>query len=332
MSNFFLPPPMVPKPEAAITDAESSSAEVRWVAAQALGQVDGPLRDAAKAALEKLRNDVVPEVRAQAIEGLVEQYHGVPSSDLNWVGEVLADPSPAVRCAAVDAATFLLPSPQETILPFLQDADPSVRMAAARALGEVGDSNVCAPIRLLYSDEDDIVRTAAALASAALGDASAEPILLSLVMDGGEAGDEAILGLGRIRSAAALAVLRKVSGRFFAAQATKIAAATARYAITDGEDGRAELAQFLSARKTDTKIAVLATLCLLPVVGLAAEVSTLLKDRDEMVISSAIQTLAALSAVDVDAARVLATYQGNLSGALADELADAVRTVESVLK
>lgn len=333
MTNFFLPPPMLPNPRAALADAVSTSAEVRWVAAQALGQVDGTLRDAAVAALQKLREDTVPEVRAQAIEGLLEQYHGTKPTDDGWIHEALTDPSPAVRCAAVDAASFLCPtSPQDPILPLLQDPDASVRMAAAEALGACGDSTVCPALGSLFFDDDDTVRIAAALACAALGDASAEQILLSCVSGGGHASDEAILGLGRIRSAKALIVLRKIDGRFFAPQTTKIAAAAARYAITNGAEGRSEISQFLSARKTDTKIGALATLCRLPVVGLSKEVSQLLQDKDDMIVSSAIQTLAALAAVDVEAARVLAAAKGKLSGALADELAEVGWMIESVTK
>jgi HEAT repeat protein len=323
MMGFFLPPDL-PNPKAAIIDAQSSSADVRWVAASALGRVNGELKDAAVNALKNLLADEAEEVRAQAVEGLLEQCQSDSSIDINWVSHVLSDESPAVRCAAVDAALALFNTPGESMVLLLRDPDPSVRMVAASAVGEIGDRAACGALYPLLRDVDGSVRTRAAQALAFLGDSTAEESLLCALSASSADLDEVIRALGSLKSKAAIPLLRKIVGKRFQDAGIKAQAAVSLYACTDGDEGRPEIERFLFARKTDVKIRQMTALFRLPVEGLASRVAELIEDNDELVVSTAIETLVALSCEDKDALPALISRQGQLTGALADELKEAI--------
>lgn len=328
MTGFFFPP-MLAKPSAAIADASSSSADVRWAAAMALGQVDGALQPSAVEALDGLLSDPIPEVRAQAVEGLAAQCRSGAKLEPLWPASVLDDPSPAVRCAAVDAVLLLSTQPEDLLLPLVRDPDPSVRMAAAAALGDVGDPCACEPLRGLLLDDDPSVGIAAASALAFLGDKAAEPILLERLDAGLDDMEDAIFALGRIRSEKALPGLKRAAGRLFAATSVKAAAAVSIYACTNGGEGRDLISRLLAAKKARAKVIVLSAICRLPAEGLVDTVSHLLADTEEMVASCAIQTLAALSVVDEDAKKALSAHKGRLSGALAEDLDEAILHLKS---
>ena len=325
MIGFLLPPSM-PKPEAAIVDTNSENAEVRWVSAQALGCVDGPLRNAAVDALNKLLSDPVAEVRAQAVEGMLEQSLAGAECARDWIANAGRDEAPCVRCAAVDAIAALVDEPTSLLTKSLSDDDSSVRLAAVESLGELGDGAALSSVLRLLDDGDDTVRLAAAIAAASLGDGSGEPLLLAALEKTSSDAAEICLSLGRIRSNSALDALRRAASGFFAPLHIKAAAAVALYACAEGKEGRDQIGRLLEAKKADTRLAIFVALCRLPVAGLSEETARAAEHRDEMVASSALQTLVALAAADPAALPALQQLRGRLTGAPAEELDDILIT------
>jgi len=176
MTSFLLPLD-VPSTEAALRDASSDLAESRWIAAMALGRSEESLE--VISTLNKLASDPVEEVRAQAIEGLTEQKLAGANVSSEFVKQLLKDPAPCVRCAAVDAAAVFSNDPEEVIISLLIDDDPSVRATVVRALGELKVTNKSDSVARLVNDPSKYVAFEAAIALAEMGDGRGEEILIS---------------------------------------------------------------------------------------------------------------------------------------------------------
>jgi len=329
MSTSFLLPLELPHPEVALHDAKSEGEEARWVAALSLGRVRGPLQQQAFETLLYLTRDPVEEVRAQALESIAEQVRGgAVSVPEQMVHAALRDPSPGVRCAAIDTALEVLKDPIPAIARGTKDKDPSVRAAAAMALGSVDAYDKADQLAALLADPDEFVCRQSAIALARLRDSRAEPVLLAWLKSEKPSGDEAVFALGLLGASSALPELRKIArGRFLSVELkSMLAAAMVR---CGDEQGRTMLLKLLRARRERTRMAVLSTLARMPIQGMAATVGGLMDTGDGIEASSAIQTLLALAAVDREVVlKELEKRLGQLGPDLDEELKDAVSSLD----
>jgi HEAT repeat protein len=136
-------PPAVPALAALLR--ESATWDVRWKAAEALGEIGPAARDAVPALADALRDGTQ-----------------------NWVVRVAALRALA-RVAGADAVA--------PVRAALRDRDPCVRLAAALELGGLGPpARSAAPaLRRALTDEDEAVRDAAARALRRLGGGAGAP-------------------------------------------------------------------------------------------------------------------------------------------------------------
>lgn len=101
--------------------------------------------------------------------------------------EMLEDPDPIVEAAAVAALGEARAEGARTeLLLRARLAQPMVRAAALRAVGQLGGEYVLESLVLGVSDPDPVVKLGAAEGLAALGEASAAPLLISLLRQGRE--------------------------------------------------------------------------------------------------------------------------------------------------
>ncbi|MCP4601039.1 MAG: hypothetical protein GY847_11025 [Proteobacteria bacterium] len=327
--NTFVLPLMMPKIEAAVRDAQKGSEEARWVAAIALGSARGPLRKEAIKALDTLLSDRFEEVRAQALEGIAEQARGGIRASENAAKQALKDPSPGVRCAAIDAVAVLFDSPQEAVAPLLRDADPSVRAAAASALSEL--RAVCQADQLaeLLDDPDSFVANQAAAALSALNDPRGERLLVSLLESSVDIACEAALSLGKLGRATSVSSLRKAAERRFSHVELKAMAAAAMVQCT-ASDGREILIRLLRARRQSTRMTVISVLARMPIKGMAPAVGQMLGSGRAMEISAAIQTLGALAEIDPEPVqKELKSRIGMLGREFEEELVEILQSLGS---
>ena len=92
----------------------------------------------------------------------------------------LAAADPAVREAALNEAASIDPASAAKVEPLLEDPEPRVRLAAARALGRLGRADRAREfLAAALSSEDPSLRLDAADALVALGDPRGEPALAS---------------------------------------------------------------------------------------------------------------------------------------------------------
>ncbi len=132
-------------------------------------------RERAIASLETLAQHADPQVRGNALEGLLE----APGRSSEWLRRGLQDTSPGVRAIALmgvgrtqradlaEQAGFLL-----------RDRSPWVRLSAAYALAANGDTGGMPVIAsTLLNSEDPRLRAQAALVLGELGNESAIPLL-----------------------------------------------------------------------------------------------------------------------------------------------------------
>ncbi len=320
----FLPPPDIPTPKAAIRDAAFGSPDARWVAASTLGQVSGEQQSDAVAALEALLEDEIGEIRAQALEGITEQARQGFPVDTSYFIRALDDPSPAVRCTAVDSSLVVLEDPYLHLAKRVEDPDPSVRIAAAAALGETLDKRAVPALTPLLSDPEPTVRFEAAVSLANLKDGGGEMLLLDMASRHTDDAYDAAKALGHLKTPRAVPTLQSLASRFFGPAELKAIAKVALYRCSNGEKGKDLIRQGLRARSTDTRLSTLTALSRLPIPGLAEEVGRLIDDRNEMVVSSAIHTLCTLSEVDPKARFVLESCRPRLSTDLLRELDESL--------
>jgi HEAT repeat protein len=329
MSTFLVSLEM-PRIEAALRDAKGGSPEARWVAAIALGREDGAKRREALEALQKLLFDSCEEVRAQALEGIAEQKLSGAEISENIAGRLLDDSSPCVRCAAVESAAVLLTNPIRAVVPLLKDADPSVRAAAATALGDLRAVREADLLAELLDDSDEFTARRAAMALAALDDLRCESKLVSLLAGEQAVASEAAFALGELGGATSVPALKKIARGRFSPLGLRAAAAAAMTRCSAPE-GRELLVALLTAGSHIKRMTALGAIARLPVTGVAAAVGALIEARHMDQISSAIQTLAAIGEVDSKAARhELKRHLGRLGGEFEDELREALASLDGV--
>jgi HEAT repeat protein len=143
----------------ALTDSES---EVRKMAAGALARID------AKWAESDAARKVAPELRSalgsgdwavrRAAASVLEQFGERQAQTIEQPDTELATPARR-RLQAVLTA----------FLDMLQEADGDLRLAAAEALGQLGDARARSPLMTALKDVDTAVRRAATEALANLG-------------------------------------------------------------------------------------------------------------------------------------------------------------------
>jgi len=324
MTTYLLPMD-IPRIGAALRDAGSSDAEVRWVACLALAREDGERRPEAILALERLAGDSVEEVRAQAIEGLAEQSRSGADIREGAIRAGLDDPSDAVRCAALEAAAQILDDASEAAADALGDPAPSVREAAAGSIGALGDPGRADPLASLLEDGDPAVRERAALSLAALGDDRGNRALVKMLGGPESASVEAAMALGRSRAGEAATALRALAlGRLRPARVR--AAAAAALAKCGGPEGLEVLRGLLSSPLSGRRAAALMALSSQPVSGVADAVGRLLERRDPQEVSSAIRALAALAEEDAAAAAEIETRLSRLDPDLAAEAREVIES------
>jgi HEAT repeat protein len=159
---------------------------LQWVAA-----VDDD-EDVVAAAIQGLakiarRQDVQGTEAAQALvaltaeplrrEAAVEALSDLPSRRIGDVARGLADPSPSVRCASVDAlGRMQQPGASRALEAALDDANPAVRLAAIRALKNLGTREPQRKLMTLArTDPEAEVRRAAMFAASRSSDSQPVP-------------------------------------------------------------------------------------------------------------------------------------------------------------
>ncbi len=327
MTTWILPSDL-PHLDAALRDAGSDSAAARWVAALALSREDGPRLAEAASALARLAADPVEEVRSQALEGLLALAAPGYEPPVDIFRAALADPSPLVRCSALEAVAALVERPLAEIAPLLRDPSPAVRATAARAAGDIEGREQGDALATMLGDADPVVREEAALALCRVGDPRGEDGAIKALAGGGNAVIEAALALGRLGGSRSAAALRSLAGKWLAAASSRAAAATALVRCGDG-GGRTVLARMLGGTRSATRLAALGALARLPVDGMAPAVGALLDGRSAIEASAATSTLTALAAADRDAAVAeLERRRGRLPADLDAEIAEALAEID----
>lgn len=322
MAGSYLVPMELPRLDAALTDAGSATAEVRWVAALALGQEDGPRVGDAVEALARLAADPVEEVRAQALEGLAWHARAGRNSPVATLAEALTDRSDLVRMTAVEAVELFADDPVAEVARMLDDEAPGVRIAAARVLADLGAG--ADRLTPLLDDADRVVRREAGVALARLGDTRGIGPATEALRGGDPEAVEAALALGRLGSTAAVPALRQAIGGWLRPAELKAAAAAALVLCSDPE-GLEAIGRLLGALRGSTRMAALSVLARLPVPGVASRVGALLDRGGSLEASSALRALVALGEVDRRAALTeISRRRGALTGELAEELEEAL--------
>jgi len=158
--------------QALLDSLDDSSHWVRIVAAEALGQIGD--QEATKTLMITLDDDSVWVRRAcvvalgqigdeRAIPPLVNRLLDPPNSE--WPEEL--------RDAIAKALGAIGELALQTLIYALDDPDPWVKCAAARALGHIGDPSAIAPLSDLTKSEHSVVRSAATQALAQIVDVRA---------------------------------------------------------------------------------------------------------------------------------------------------------------
>jgi len=200
----------------------SDTASIRKRAAEILGDVvddepqavDALVRTAQEDDDEAVRGaaiDALDAIGSEAIERLVEELAGVDSEGADWVRaeafvETLSAGRPELRMAAANALGRLGDSGAlPALIATLDDSDPRVRARAARACGAIGDERAADALGERLDDPTGRVRREAADALTAIGTERALTPLLDAVDDESEAVRyAAVTALGGYRGAAAI--------------------------------------------------------------------------------------------------------------------------------
>ena len=235
---------------AVLTEAlEDPEPAVRAEVVLALGDIEH--RGVVKPLLAALRDpsDAVQELAAQAlkkagdasaVDPLVSallrstagvQYHAAQAlRALNWIPRTMGEQIPYhVACGDFKRVTMFGAAAISALTSVLRGGSYERRVAAANALGELGEAAVLKPLLGALKDSEPLVRSAAANGLAQLGDPQAVPGLVSLLKDRernvrvaalsalGQLGDphavKSLLGLVNDREWEVRAVLAEALGR-----------------------------------------------------------------------------------------------------------------------
>jgi HEAT repeat protein len=330
MAGSYLVPMDLPRLDAALRDTGSATAEVRWVAALALGQEDGPRTGEAIAALQRLVEDPVEEVRAQAIEGLAGHARSGRDVSREVIASALVDPSDLVRMTGVEAVDLFAEDPAADAARLLEDQAPGVRIAATRMLADLDAEAEVERLAALLRDPDELVCREAALALVRLGDARGERVAIRALDGEDDVATAAALALGRAGSPAAVEALRGITGGWFVSASLKATAAAALARCGD-PTGAEIIGRMLRSLRGSTRLAALVALARLPVRAVAERVGELIGSGRPLEASSALRTLVALGEVDREAAvSEIERRRRGLDGDLADEAAEALAALEEL--
>ena len=122
--------------------------------------------------------------------------------------EALEDPSFNVRYEAIVSMARTRPDPQltEALLSVVQGNEPDLSVAAAWALGRLGDTQAVPALRQALFSDYPLLQTRAARALATLGDAASIPRILERFREEADSGERMAYAsaLGRLRCAEAL--------------------------------------------------------------------------------------------------------------------------------
>ncbi len=320
MSSGYTIPMKLPYLEAALCDCGSASAEVRWVAAIALGAQDVEGREEAVKALEVLCEDGVQEVRAQAIEGLAEQVRAGAEISSQRIMEGLKDDSDMVRCAAVANLDLFFDDAAASASRMLADPLPSVRATAVRMLADLRAAEHLENLVPLLNDDDDVVREEAAFSMVLLGDARGRDRVIDLLSAGLPVAIRSAQALADLGDHAAATALKAVVSGWLIDPTLKSVAAAAMVCCGN-EEGRSIIEKMLSSRRESVRMAVLQTLVGTPVTGLSGTVANIVLRASPMEASAAIAALVSLGSVDRDLVdRAFQSLEGKLDPELAEEL------------
>ena len=324
MAGSYLVPMDLPHLDAALRDTGSATAEVRWVAALALGQEDSARTGEAIEALERLAEDPVEEVRAQAIEGLAGLARSGRDMSKQVIASALDDGSDLVRMTGLEAVELFADDPGSDAARMLEDRAPGVRITAARMLAELGAAAEVDRLARALDDPDHLVCREAALALARLGDPRGERLAIEALDNDDEIATAAALALGELGSSAALEALRKITGGWLVAPSLKATAAAALARCGDPA-GVEIIGKMLGSVRSSIRMAALVALARLPVRAAAAPVGELVVSGRPLEASSALRTLVAIGEVDREAAAAeIERRRRGLAGELADEAAEAL--------
>jgi HEAT repeat protein len=180
-------------------------------AAGALGKIGGTAKQAIPVLLKKLED---PEQRLSACHALGQVGGLDPGQAHPGIRKLLKDPDAEVRVAAVWAVGLSKSADGiADLVKCLEDAAPSVRPAAAYALGRLGAGNADAVKALMgaLQGQDPELRPAAATALGEIGNAAepAVPLLIKSLEDKQTRG-AAAYALGRLGAKAAKAIPRLI--------------------------------------------------------------------------------------------------------------------------
>jgi HEAT repeat protein len=327
MAGSYLVPMDLPHLDAALRDTGSATAEVRWVAALALAQTEGPRAEEAVGALQRLVEDPVEEVRAQAVEGLAGHARSGRRIQRALVAAALEDASDLVRMTGIEAIDVFTEEPVAVLAPMLEDTAPGVRIAAVGMLAELGAEGEVERVALLLGDPDEVVRREAAMALARLGDSRGRELSIEALGADENIAIPAALALGALGDARAVEALRRAAEGWFKSAALRGVAAAAL--VRSGDPAGLEIiGRMLRSMRGATRMAALVALARLPIRGIAPRVGELIAPGRPLEASSALRTLVALAEVDRDAARAeIARRKGQLGRELEAEIAEALESL-----
>ncbi len=318
MNDFF--PMDLPRFDVALKDCRSGRISARLNASLALAAAgDGQSADAI-AALAGLLDDESDQVRAQAVEGLVQwRLRGMDvPADLR---PRLTDPSPRVRCALVEHLHLFCDDAASLALPMTGDPIAGVRACAVLQLHPT-DAEANRRLQVLLEDADRDVRMRAAIALGEDGGDRGFTELARSVRDADVFFEEAVCALARICDARGKSVLEQRMKGLLVSPAVKSLCAAALLRFDDPPV--AIMVELLSSRRARVRTHALRALCLLPSPLMIESLQQIaVRAADPQEASEALAAFAALKDVDeAVATAALAAIAGRVHPDLQEELAD----------
>jgi HEAT repeat protein len=318
MNDFF--PMDLPRFDVALKDCRSGRISARLNASLALAAAeDGQSADAI-AALAGLLDDDSDQVRAQAVEGLVQwRLRGMDVPvDLR---PRLADPSPRVRCALVEHLHLFCDDAASLALPLTADPIPGVRACAVQQLHPT-DAEAARRLQALLEDTDWDVRMRAAIALGGDGGDRGFAMLARSVRDADAFFEEAVCALARICDARGKSLFEQRMKGLLVSPAVKSLCAAALLRFDNPPEST--MIELLRSRRSRLRMHAIQALCLLPSPLMVEPLQQLaVRAADPQEASLALAALAALKDVDeAIATAALAGIAGRVHPDLQEELAD----------